>query len=123
MAGIIDAVPNRHRIEVVTALIHPGSRRSGPLDITGFECLWILEMPGRDLKIPVRVGLEPDSAGHRIQAAEIEVPPILVGLATIEHRPFERPPAAIDRPRYHAKRDVRRVRSEERRVGKERKSR
>src|SRR6185437_4478311 len=90
MRRVVDAITDGDRAEVIASLVRPAGRCGRSLDVAGFELLWILEMPRRDLEIPLRVRLEPDPAREGVHPAEIEVPPILVGLPTVEHRAFER---------------------------------
>ena len=73
-----------------------------------FERLRVRQMPV-DTWNSHRRGPVPDPAGERVERTEVEVPPILVGLAAVEDRGFQDEGAVVDGGGHDAERDVRRI--------------
>src|SRR5262249_13340236 len=61
------------------------------------------------LELPFVVRPVPHAPGKRIEGTEIEIPPVLIWLATVEQRSLYHPWSVIDGCRDDAERDVRRV--------------
>src|SRR4051794_34106466 len=58
------------------------------------------EPAARRLELPVLRRLEPHASGERVEAAELDVPPVLIRLTAVEDGSFDDPWAMIDRGRH-----------------------
>ena len=94
---------------VAAGLREPRPRCGGALHIPFFERLRVSEMTRGHLEFPSLGGLDPEPSGVRVERTEVEVPPIVIGLAAVEDRGFEHERSAIDPGGHDTERDVRRI--------------
>ena len=90
----------------------PCPRRGGrrPAHVARFELFGVLQKPMRHLDGPPHARSEPETRRPRIERADIvEIPAVLVRLAPMERRPFERPRSVLHRRGNDTLGDVGRV--------------
>src|SRR5260221_4193625 len=102
----VHAIRDSDRGEVGVRLAHPGCRGRGTDDISRFQFFRLYESARRYLKFPSLRRFVPEAPRHRIQSAEVEVPPLLVGLSAVEERRFARPRPVLGCPRLDTVRTI-----------------